>query len=248
MGQTRRAATWFLLATIVVCASVFLLVPDRLEIVTDWFWAKYRGEYTLAERLAKISPEAKVRLEAHHKTAGANWPPAEAAFLAFKDQNIIELHTKAPGKTWQLVRRYPILRASGTLGPKLREGDLQVPEGIYRVTFLNPNSRYHVSLRLDYPNAFDREMASLDGRSTLGGDIMIHGKSVSVGCLAMGDEAAEELFVLASVVGLEKLKVIIAPTDFRKNSTSSAPAGGPNWLPQLYSEIDRKLMEFGNGS
>ena len=87
----------------------------------------------------------------------------------------------------------PILAASGVSGPK-REGDKQVPEGFYRIELLNPNSRYHLSLRVNYPNADDLERARQDGRalSTLGGDIMIHGGSASIGCLALGDPAVGE--------------------------------------------------------
>jgi murein L,D-transpeptidase YafK len=62
-----------------------------------------------------------------------------------------------------LIHRYPLLAASGVAGPKLRQGDKQVPEGVYGISFLNPNSRYDVSLRVNYPNAFDRQMAAKDG-------------------------------------------------------------------------------------
>jgi murein L,D-transpeptidase YafK len=72
-------------------------------------------------------------------------------------------------------------RASGKAGPKLREGDGQVPEGIYRIDGLNPNSSYHLSLKLNYPNDFDLEQARTEGRTELGGDIFIHGKAVSIG-------------------------------------------------------------------
>ena len=79
------------------------------------------------------------------------------------------------------------------LGPKLREGDRQVPEGVYTIANMNPNSISHLSLALSYPNDFDRARAAEDGRAdnTLGGSIMIHGGSGSIGCMAVGDEAAE---------------------------------------------------------
>jgi len=136
-----------------------------------------------------------------------------------------------------------VLAASGASGPKLQRGDRQGPEGVYRISYLNPNSRYHVSLRVNYPNRFDRKMASPDGRRNLGGDIMIHGKNSSAGCLAMGDNAAEELFVLAAEVGLSRIRVIIAPTDLR---TSEIPSkrDTPKWLPQLYREIAGAMTEF----
>lgn len=206
--------------------------------------------YTLAEKLEEIGPAARPRLVAKFEAAGVKWPPREVTLLALKDENVLELHARRLGKPWQLVHRYPIQKASGLPGPKLLQGDHQVPEGIYRVIFLNPNSRYHVSLRLDYPNAFDQQMGAKDGRTMLGGDIMIHGKALSVGCLAMGDEAAEDLFVLAAAVlprgkSVPRMRVIIAPTDFRKTAPAKPhPAGAPPWLDQLYADISREMATF----
>jgi murein L,D-transpeptidase YafK len=67
--------------------------------------------------------------------------------------------------------------ASGGLGPKLGAGDRQGPERIYAIESLNPNSLFHLSMRLNYPNEFDQMRAKQDGRSDLGGDIMIHGST-----------------------------------------------------------------------
>lgn len=141
------------------------------------------------------------------------------------------------------MRRYPVLSASGKLGPKLVEGDRQVPEGVYGAEFLNANSRFHLSIRLDYPNAFDREMAKRDGRSRLGGNIMIHGSAVSVGCLAMGDEAAEDLFILAALISKERLRIVVSPTDFRLPGRSP-PAVGVSWAGELYDGIRAELGAF----
>ncbi len=199
--------------------------------------------FTLQERIDEIGPAARNRLADRFKAAGVRWPPAEAAFVAIKDQGMLDLYARSLGARWKLVHRYPVLRASGVSGPKLRFGDQQVPEGIYRIEYLNPNSRFHVSLKLDYPNAFDREMGAKDGRTDLGGDIMIHGKAASVGCLAMGDEASEELFVLAATINIKNVTAIIMPTDFRKSAPAAAK-DGPSWLPKLYAEIDREIKLF----
>ena len=200
--------------------------------------------YSLIERLAEVSPGANRRLAAKFTSAKAAWPPAEVGLVAIKDQKVLELHARAPGGAWTFIHRYPVLAASGTSGPKLRHGDHQVPEGVYGIVYLNPNSRYHVSLRVNYPNAFDREMAAKEGRTNLGGDIMIHGKAASVGCLAIGDEASEEIFVLAAAVGQEKVKVVIAPTDFRRGSTVTAAEGRPAWVPRLYADIQTAMADF----
>lgn len=200
--------------------------------------------YTLKTRLAEISLPATARLAAKFQAVNANWPPSEIALVAIKDQKALELHARTAGGPWQLIHRYRVLAASGGAGPKLRQGDKQVPEGIYRISLLNPNSAYHVSMRVNYPNTFDRQMAVRDGRRDLGGDIMIHGKNLSAGCLAVGDEAVEELFVLAAQIGLANIRLIIAPTDFRQNGVVIGDKGGPDWLPQLYAEIASAMGEF----
>ncbi len=200
--------------------------------------------YTLKARLAELSPGAIGRLEKRFEAAKAPWPPAEIALIAIKDEKALELHAKPKSGPWTLVHRYRVLAASGKTGPKLVQGDKQVPEGLYRISLLNPNSAYHVSLRVNYPNAFDLKMAKKEGRKDLGGDIMIHGKDLSAGCLAVGDEAAEELFVLAARTGLAKVRLIIAPTDLRHKKLPEVTASQPVWLPGLYTEIAAAMTPF----
>lgn len=199
---------------------------------------------TLAERLAEISPGATKRLAEKFSAANAAWPPAAVSLIALKDKKTLELHARSNNGAWVFIHRYPVLAASGKSGPKLSKGDKQVPEGVYGISFLNPNSKYHVALRVNYPNAFDREMAAKDGRKHLGGDIMIHGKALSIGCLAVGDEASEELFVLAAEVGLPNVKLVIAPADFRHDGVPTAKPGQPAWLPKLYIEVASAMAEF----
>jgi murein L,D-transpeptidase YafK len=137
-----------------------------------------------------------------------------------------------------------MLAASGKPGPKLAEGDLQVPEGLYRIESLNPNSSYHLSLRLDYPNEFDRDRAHEDGRIRLGGDIMIHGSNVSIGCIAIGDAAIEEVFVLAAGIGHENVEVILSPSELRTGSPSAHAAPVRPWVPGLYESIRSALSQL----
>ncbi|MGE5267558.1 MAG: L,D-transpeptidase family protein [Deltaproteobacteria bacterium] len=204
-----------------------------------------RGKpYSLTERLREIGPSAQERLQAKFSAAKAPWRPSEMALVAIKDEKVLELHARPAGGSWTFIHRYPVLAASGVTGPKLRRGDKQVPEGVYGISFLNPNSRYHVALRVSYPNAFDRRMGERDGRRDLGGDIMIHGKAASVGCLAVGDEAAEELFVLAAETGLKNIKLVIAPTDFRSKEIPPIAEGQPSWLPQLYTEVASAMTPY----
>lgn len=222
------------------CAALIAMGFAALGI--QWLRPAFGAAFTVEQRLAEFGAQAQARLAPRYQAAGVDWPGKRAALLAFKDSDTLELYVQDDQDRWHFIHRYPILAASGVAGPKLREGDYQVPEGHYRVTFLNANSRFHVSLRLDYPNAFDRQMAAHDGRTRLGGDIMIHGSRVSVGCLAMGDPAAEELFTLAATLGIRKLDVLIAPSDLR---TSALPKPSePAWLAGLYRDLRTSLLQY----
>ena len=217
---------------------------------TYWSWAglwvpmyqKLAGQRTVADVLERYGPAAQERLRPHFEAAGVPFPPKEIALLAFKDARRLELYADTGGR-WVRVRDYEVLRASGGAGPKLREGDRQVPEGLYALEGLNPNSRHHVSMKVSYPNEYDRAMAQRDGRTDLGGDIFVHGGASSIGCLAMGDEAAEELFVLSASIGYENVRLVIAPTDFRKND-ASPPPGAPPWVPELYARLRAEVRSF----
>ncbi len=198
---------------------------------------------TVAERLEQYGKAARERLKSHFEKAGAAYPPRELCLLGLKDDDRLELYIKQDGK-WKFIRHYPILAASGELGPKLREGDNQVPEGVYAIESLNPNSRFHLSLRVNYPNEFDRAQAARENRRNLGGDIMIHGNAVSIGCLAMGDEAAEDLFVLAADTGIKNITVLLAPVDFRGQRTLPPGLKLPAWSAGLYETLRQRMNEL----
>jgi hypothetical protein len=243
------------IAAVVASGAVLLAasLDGHAEWLLDSMWGKLRGGYRVEERLAQFGERAQARLAPYFASAQLVFPPARVALVAFKDSRILELYAPAPDGSWRVVRSYPILAASGVVGPKLREGDEQVPEGIYALTSLNPNSRFHVSLRLGYPNEFDHRMAQADGRTALGGDIMIHGKALSSGCLAMGDEAAEELFTLVAATGLHNARTVISPTDFRRGpsqAVSAALDGGmaPAWAGMLYRQLAGELSNYPGGA
>jgi murein L,D-transpeptidase YafK len=168
--------------------------------------------------------------------------PKNVSFLVFKLERILEVWSLESNE-WKFIESYPILGASGTLGPKLREGDGQVPEGIYKVIGLNPNSHFCRSLLIDYPNEFDRAKAKLDRRTQLGGAICVHGSNVSIGCIAMGDEVSKDFYWLASKIGMKHLKVIIAPYDFRKYESDDLTYD-PEWTRELYEILRKELKNY----
>lgn len=233
-----------LLSLALVGGGLALFFPDKTATVMDYLKLKTSSKYSVNDRLAQFGTAVQQRLAPHFQQAGVAFPPSAIALLAFKDSKRLELYAADTAGVWKGVKTYPIQAASGILGPKLREGDRQVPEGIYRIEALNPNSLFHVSLRLDYPNEFDRAMGQADGRDKLGSDIMIHGKAKSIGCLAMGDVVAEELFALTAWVGKENVHVVIAPTDFRQTG-AQVPAGNlPAWTAGLYQQLQTELMQY----
>lgn len=100
-------------------------------------------------------------------------------------------------------------------------------------------------MKVDYPNAFDRAKAKSYGRTRLGGDIFIHGKAVTIGCIPIGDAAIEDLFYFVAIAGLAKVRVVIMPVDFRHGAASPEIAGIV-WEEELYAAIRADLkMAFG---
>ncbi|WP_442757011.1 L,D-transpeptidase family protein [Marinicella litoralis] len=205
-------------------------------------YVKAFGARTVAEVINQYGDAARKVLKPQFTSVGLSYPPQKIALLAFKDRNQLELWASSHDQ-WRQVTDYTIRAASGVLGPKLREGDRQVPEGLYQIIGLNPNSSYHLSMKLNYPNSFDLKWAQLENRDQPGSDIFIHGKAVSIGCLAMGDEVIEQLFTLVADVGKHNVQVIIAPTDPRK--TPLVPTvGSPAWVTELYQNITAAFTRF----
>jgi murein L,D-transpeptidase YafK len=120
------------------------------------------GYVTIKDRVREFGAIVASRLAPDFKKAGVSYPPELVALLGFKQERTLELYAAGADGEFRFIRSYPILAGSGEPGPKLRQGDRQVPEGIYRVQALNPNSRFHLSLRLNYPNAFDRARAKVE--------------------------------------------------------------------------------------
>jgi hypothetical protein len=233
---------------VIAIAVVLLLAGGAFYVFGRGLWypllLRITGPRTVADVVARYGPTAHKRLAPYFKRAGVAYPPKQIALLVFKREKRLSLWARsAPNTPWRFIRHYPVLAASGHAGPKLREGDYQVPEGVYRIEHMNPNSSYHLSMKVSYPNDLDRRMAARDARARLGGDIFIHGNQVSIGCMAMGDPAIEELFTLVAETGHQRVKVIIAPNDLRAGG-AVLHEGAPAWVGQLYRIVAAALVEF----
>lgn len=132
--------------------------------------------------------------------------------VAYKDISELELYAKKKNESeYSLLKSYSICEESGSLGPKRKQGDFQVPEGFYFIDRYNPSSNFYLSLGINYPNQSDRIKSNA---SNLGGDIFIHGNCVTVGCLPMTDDAIKEIYLYAVYAknnGQSKIPVYIFP-------------------------------------
>lgn len=200
--------------------------------------------FSVADRLQQYGPAADARLLPYFQKANVTYPPSKVVLVGLKSELKLQVYAADGGGILRFVREYPIRSASGVPGPKLQEGDGQVPEGLYNIDSLNPNSLYHLALRVGYPNDWDQEQARKEGRTNLGEDIMIHGAAGSAGCLAMGDEISEDLFVLVARTGIENTRLILSPVDFRVRSLPDPMPAVPAWTGQLYASIKTELSQL----
>lgn len=150
----------------------------------------------------------------------------QAYVRIFKQEGELELWLRK-GAKFALYKTYPICKWSGRLGPKLREGDYQSPEGFYSVSSrqLNPNSNYHLAFNVGFPNALEKSLGYT------GGLVMVHGDCKSVGCYAMTDKGIDEIygFVAAALGGGQKeVPVNIFP--FRMTDSKLARETGTGLL------------------
>lgn len=200
---------------------------------------EYMTKETIKSVTDKLLDKVFTQLKSDLSKIGLNSFPENIVMIAYKEQKKLEVYASVDS-VWRHLKTYEFSASSGSLGPKLREGDKQIPEGIYTIEYLNPNSIFYLSMKINYPNDFDKNKAMLDGRSNLGFDIFIHGKDNTVGCIPLGDDAIEELFVLASKAAHHEIKVIISPRDFRIN-TKYPVIEGLTWTKELYDAIKLEM-------
>lgn len=165
-------------------------------------WSQFRTKTVSDFPPPPVDPADRVATARHgrggtirqaYTAAGVDYP-GEVFLRWLKHDAVLELWARSPGRRFRLVGSYPILASSGLPGPKRREGDRQVPEGFYVIDRFNPQSSFHLSLGLNYPNASDRVLSD---REHPGSDIFIHGSDVSIGCAPLGDTAIELVYLAA---------------------------------------------------
>jgi len=190
-------------------------------------------------KIASIFEKLEDSLQKQFEAKKMAWPPKSVFIRSFKYDKQLEVWVKDDLKQpYKLFKTYKVCMQSGTMGPKRMEGDYQVPEGFYQINEFNPNSNWHLSLGLNYPNASDR---ILSDSLRPGNNIYIHGNCVSVGCIAISDEPIEELYVLATAAknaGEDFIPVHVFPV--RYNVKKSA-----EYLAEMTKD-KAQLQQFAN--
>ena len=172
------------------------------------------------DAVARAKPRLQTALASHGAHLGS-----PIYIRIFKTERELELWVDK-GDLYVLFKKYPICAFSGELGPKLREGDQQSPEGSYTVrpAQLNPTSTFHPSFNLGYPNEYDR------AHSRTGSALMVHGNCVSIGCYAMTDSYIEEIYAMADAAlrnGQREFQVHVFP--FRMVQEKMIPLRNSRW-------------------
>jgi len=196
------------------------------------------------EKLSPVAEKLSSEKRLNRLLADSNFImyPQKLTIIGLKHEQILEVWGERNGQK-SFIGIYPFTAFSGHLGPKFKSGDRQIPEGIYKIGYLNPNSKFHLSMQLNYPNDFDKRMAQKEKRTNLGGEIMIHGKNVTVGCIPIGDQSIEELYYLVEKVGIKNTKVILAPVDFRTKNVNILTNQHP-WIKDLYANIRQEMQTY----
>lgn len=169
------------------------------------------------ERVKDSYHEKDELLRNEFKEKNLSYPPQNILFMSFKAEGELQVWVKEnESEFYVLFKVYDVCQKSGDFGPKRKQGDKQVPEGIYTINAFNPMSDYYLSLGISYPNLSDiKKSENLE----LGGDIYIHGSCVTVGCLPMTDEKMKEIYllsILAKNEGQENIPIYLYPFKFNK--------------------------------
>lgn len=151
-------------------------------------------------------------VKAQIKSVGVDPDHYELFIRAFKFEEDVEVWVKdKDSSSYIFLTKYKFCSNVGYLGPKRKQGDLQIPEGAYYLSKFNPESNYHLSLKVSYPNKAD----SIKGyKPDLGGMIFIHGGCNTIGCIPITDNYIRELYVLslqARFLGQEHIPIHILP-------------------------------------
>jgi murein L,D-transpeptidase YafK len=176
--------------------SITTIIVLFISLASVWAQPSFVGVQKSSYKVSEAFNRMEDTLRKQFADKKLVWPPAAMYVRSFKFDRQLEVWVKGKlNEPYKLFKTYKVCMQSGSMGPKRMEGDYQVPEGFYYINEFNPNSNYHLSLGLNYPNASDRVLSD---SIRPGGEIYIHGNCVSTGCLPISDIPMEEVYILAT--------------------------------------------------
>ncbi len=188
--------------------SVFLALASILPVLPS---GSFKEQQLTYERV-RAAYDQKWETLQKFLTFNGFKPGFDMYIAAYKKEGKLEVWLKnKEEQRYKLFRTYDFCAHSGTLGPKVKEGDRQTPEGFYKIQAFNPKSNYYLSLGINYPNAVD---LARSGTAKPGADIYIHGNCVTIGCIPLTDEKIKEVYILAveaKNAGQKEIPVYIFP-------------------------------------
>lgn len=199
------------LARVSIPASLVLSLAIALSLAARQV-SSFRSQQLEYPRVKTAAKETDDSVHALLAKQNLQYPPRHILFRSFKQDGLLEVWAaNAESEPHRLLLSIPVCASSGTLGPKRRYGDSQVPEGFYEIDQFNPQSAFFLSLHVSYPNASDRIRGS---SGNLGGDIFVHGGCATIGCLPLTDSGIKQVYwlaVLARQSGQRHIPIWIFP-------------------------------------
>ena len=217
--------------------ALFLLLMMPQESFKDAQLKKVRVKDAYTEKEEVIKD--------YFKKKGLSYHGYSLFIRAFKHEGILEAWVKNKNETtYRLLQTYSFCATSGQLGPKRKEGDLQIPEGIYQINHFNPESNFHLSIGVSYPNASDK---ILSDPKHPGGAIYIHGNCVTVGCIPITDDKIKELYVMAVEArsnGQKKIPIHIYPFRMDESNLSANEQNFPEEIIAFWKNLKPIYEDF----
>lgn len=177
-----------------------------------WVQRGFKDQQKRYPRVRTAYSEKSDMIDRELTEKGLRTDKIEVYLRVFKFEKELELWGRNKGDDqFVKIKIFDVCNTSGQLGPKRKQGDLQIPEGFYHIDRFNPSSNFYLSMGINYPNRSDRKLGV---RGNLGGDIFIHGACVTIGCVPITDDLIKELYVYcveAKNNGQQKIPVSIFP-------------------------------------
>ncbi len=217
-------------------AAVYLMTTDGRQLLDRVQINATRAEHVALWSAGRPLPGTPDLAKLDDRLAAKGVKVGDPVFIRiFKLESKLELWMARNDGRYVRIGTYPICFWSGRLGPKQQEGDLQAPEGYYTVdsSQLNPNSRWHRSFNLGFPNTFDKAQ----GRT--GSYLMVHGGCASIGCYAMTNDVVDEIWKLVTAAlenGQERFAVLALP--FRMTEDNLRKRDGYAWR-EFWADLAR---------